>query len=102
MLANQIKRAEHERLHARTKWLREEVGRRKAYLLAITNLVAMSDMELHPEANQRKFVYEVYGGVGQRGHSGHLPKTPVLSAQNADANSAAALNAPRKSLPLND
>ncbi len=64
------------------------------FSLAITNLVTMSDMELHPEANQRKFVHEVFGGVGQRGSAGHLP--------NADANSAAALNAPRKSLPLYD
>ncbi len=82
------------------------MGRRKVHFcdfsLAIKNLVTMSDMKLHPEANQRKFNHVVYGGVGQRGPAGHLPKTPVLSTQNADANSAAALNAPRKSLPLND
>ncbi len=74
------------------------MGRRKFHFcdfsLAITNLVTMSDMEIHPEASQRKFVHEVFGGVGHRGPTGHLP--------NADGNSAAALNAPRKSLPLYD
>ncbi len=49
----------------------------------------MSDMKLHE-------------GVGQRGPTGYLPKTSVLSTQNADANSAAASNLPRKSHPQYD
>ncbi len=88
------------------QWPREEVGRRKVHFcdfsLAITNRVIMSDMKLHPEANQRKFAHVVYGGVGQRRPAGHLPKAPVLSTQNADANRAASSHAPSKPLTLND